>query len=143
MSCRMLLTIISYEKSSKCIKKHSISQNCYLQVIFSYVTIIYITTFSLNNVLEAFGKHSSNLAVSLYKQLQLAFFLFLWPPLSYAQLSTPPPAENVWWFDLNFLPQRCVQPTYNYCTRNAVIDVCCSIYCVDLPSTSQQMFPKH
>ena len=32
------------------------------------------TTSTLNIVIEAFGKHSSNLAVSLYKQVQLAFY---------------------------------------------------------------------
>ena len=30
-------------------------------------------------------------------------------------------AENIWWFDLNFLSQRRVQQMHNYCAKNAII----------------------
>ena len=40
-----------------------------------------------------------------------------------------PPAENVWWFYLNFLSQKCVQQTY--CAKNAISDLF-SILLLDL-----------
>ena len=101
----------------------------------------------MNIVIEAFGKHSSNLAVSLYKQLQLALFLFLCPPWSRAHpglmFSCPHPLRQrmsgglIWisYHEGVSSERTIIVPGMQF---SILCSICCLICCVALPSTSQQ-----